>query len=44
MKKPTCESHVKLHENEKHFKCDPHVVKTPVIHVWNACDFTMGDF
>ena len=41
MKKPTCESRVKL---EQHFTCDPHVVKTHVIHMWNTCDFTMGDF
>ena len=41
MKKPTCESCVKL---EQHFTCDPHVVKTHVIHMWNTCDFTMGDF
>ena len=40
-KKPTCESGVKL---EQHFTCDPHVVKTHVIHMWNTCDFTMGDF
>ena len=40
-KKPTCESRVKL---EQHFTCDPHVVKTHVIHMWNTCDFTMGDF
>ena len=30
MKKPTCESRVKL---EQHFTCDPHVVKTHVIHM-----------
>ena len=41
MKKPTCESRVKL---EQHFTCDPHVVKTHVIDMWNTCDFTMGDF
>ena len=41
MKKPTCESRVKL---EQHFTCDPHVVKTHVIHMWKTCDFTMGDF
>ena len=41
MKKPTCESRVKL---EQHFTCDPHVVKTHVIHMWNTCDFTVGDF
>ena len=41
MKKPTCESRVKL---EQHFTCDPHVVKTHVIDMWNTCDFTMCDF
>ena len=34
MKKPTCESRVKL---EQHFTCDPHVVKTHVIHMWSTC-------
>ena len=35
MKKPTCESRVKL---EQHFTCDPHVVKTHVVDMWNTCD------
>ena len=29
---------------EQHFTCDPHVVKTHVIYMWNTCDVTMGDF
>ena len=37
----TKKPHVKL---EQHLTCDPHVTKTHVIHMWNTCDFTVGDF